>query len=356
MEVLVTVNQAVAVRLGVNAPSAAAWIDIDPEILSFDERDALAALIDGQGCDATGRGLRFDHAFLEPEEQMIAGTGEGATEPLVVDTPDVEGLIEGLGALVAEYHDRRSAFLRGWRERIAALSAEIERTIGAVDWGPGPAELCFDVEGHFLGANLSEEAANPALRMRVEDWPRGETEAPGCFVGWTDDEKARWREACEAVKAKRDAYISGFDARLMAEIERRGMGVSSVAAEREALLAEMDEAMLSYLDREDLEAEARDDVFRCAACLRRGLTFGRWDALREETVEPGDLEVGVREGSSAARSGETVQRGVLVNLRWPVWRESDAAGIEWVNAGDQRAVVVAWQEAGLSVQGIQLVG
>lgn len=74
MNIIFTVNQAAALKLGINAPSSTQVIDIDPAELTQDERDMLASKIT-EGHRATSISL---------------------------DRPDVQGVKERLGELIAQ--------------------------------------------------------------------------------------------------------------------------------------------------------------------------------------------------------------------------------------------------------------
>lgn len=162
MQILLAVNQAEALRRGINAPASTVKLEVDPSQLTETERQVLAAvLIDGH--DATLLGIQS-----EPEE--IVGQGyhpsrttysNGCpTRPLVLIEPSTAGLREAIAVVLAERQARRDKQVAD-REALRVktrteVMADLRRAVrysGPVDW---------------LGADVVEAVAATRAEMDRE--------------------------------------------------------------------------------------------------------------------------------------------------------------------------------------------
>lgn len=117
MKVLCRVNQAEAMRRGIDAPQSTVRIDVEPASLTEVERQVLAAvMIDGHDC--TQRGVQTQTPEIEGQQWRIVGNGRvetysnGApTAPMVLVRPDLQGLRDAIAEMLAARDAAYAAYM-----------------------------------------------------------------------------------------------------------------------------------------------------------------------------------------------------------------------------------------------------
>lgn len=107
MKILVRLNQAEALRKGIDSPNSTATIDVQPQDLTEIHRNTLAAIL-LNGNDATELGLRTDKAEIVAQPTIMQGKKVTLlpftqhTDPLSLIEPSIHGLRAGLDRIVAQ--------------------------------------------------------------------------------------------------------------------------------------------------------------------------------------------------------------------------------------------------------------
>lgn len=142
MRILMRIDQAAALRSGIDAPSSTEQVEVDPGQLTEIERQVLAAVLMG-GHDATQLGIQTEPDGIVGQVWRRVGAriecrADGQpTAPLLAIRPGLEGLCEAIARILAE-RDRMRAERA---ERKAAEQREYdEQTLAAIQEAAGQTE------------------------------------------------------------------------------------------------------------------------------------------------------------------------------------------------------------------------
>jgi hypothetical protein len=112
MNILCNIDQAEAMRRGINAPSSTDTVEVDPALLTEIERQVVAAVMtDGHDCTRTGLSIETD--------QIVAGLGG---PHLLLVRPDLQGLRDAIAVLIAARDAHRAKWLQDQANRAKEIA------------------------------------------------------------------------------------------------------------------------------------------------------------------------------------------------------------------------------------------
>jgi hypothetical protein len=257
MNIKVKINQAEALRRGIDAPESTARIEIDPAQLSQDERDVIAAhMQDGHDCTPSG----------------------GYTGLPALCEPTVEGLRES----IAEVIRSREEEARQKAERVVKAHEELERVLKLP---PETREVGLQIDG-------TERSYDVAHTVTYQHQP-ADLSRDYCLL--SEEAKARIEAVNNANKAAKKAAIAGAQpilARMREQREREQREKKDRSdKERAEILAK-----LPKLTQERIAAGLATDIevtklIRQQARVTYGLEFIRHTQSREvESITDAQFE------------------------------------------------------------------
>ena len=130
MKLLLKVDQAAALRAGVDAPDSTVMLDVQPSEFTVRERELLAAvMVEGYDCTVRGicRDVEGDEITAPPwnERDRRQHRNGDPTDPLRLEAPDVAGLHDAIDRLLSE----RDAYRQAKHEKVERLRQEADERI-----------------------------------------------------------------------------------------------------------------------------------------------------------------------------------------------------------------------------------
>lgn len=324
MQILVTVDQAEALRRGIDAPSSTKRIEISPAELDEEERDYLAGiLVDGH--DATAI-------------RVVEATPQGLRAVIQAELAAAEKAAEEREKELQQWWEQKCADLR----EILASPPVLSTTFIGLE---GEA-------GYFVSSYRPDRCHVARELPRPRYWSGH---------GHPTEEGAQYDEYCEQIMAERQRIIEACRPELeRLQVEREAQEAAKQAA-YDALYARLPADMREryengYLLRETVEAAmrklARDDAGYPAARIQ-------WDdgvALRELSAAE---YYALNEIRDSAPDGAGVEPQKVWDVVWDVADqldpedysadEVDSDGEVCRTRNHQRVAVIEWSVGGLQV-------
>jgi hypothetical protein len=368
MQVLLKVDQQAALRAGINAAASTVKLEVDPATLTQIERDVLAAvLIDGH--DATRLGIQSKPDTVTGQAYNCMGSSNFSaysngdpTKPLLLHRPDMDGLRDAIGRVLAEREEKRGRILAEREERQVRARAEMEalmvRTPETVQ-----IELGRD------GGEVSYGAVMRVSFQRVETYHSQRSYlSPEDLVRFQAWQKAAQEQnatakqhAIDAAQAEVKRIVSKRDAEQQAAKEAAEAAAAKAKAEREAMIARLpqtfrDRIAAGYSSDKEVNAALRHMARSDAGLTHEPFTEKR--ALErltdEEYITLKTVEAEVRKALPQA----TVLPCEVAD-KFGAYRKAtenddpddvDDDGEVWVEGeNERRRIVITWSVAGLEV-------
>jgi len=369
MKLLLRVNQAAALRRGINAPASTVELDINPTALTQLERDVLAAvLIDGH--DATRLGIQSvpDDIVGQKWSGSTFYSDGDPTKPLVLERPDVEGLKEAIRRVLAE------------RDEIRAKHAEVVK-VKQVEAREKLAQEMAKPPYHntiWLRADGRETTCDSEKLVKVSYLERE------CYVGLyfalSAEDRAQyeaWRAECQAEtsRAKEAAIASVMPElnrlveKMKAEVEAKAKAEAEAKAkaqaERAAMMARMPDVFrrrieAGYSSAEEVDLEIRRMILADAQLPHDGYKVSReLNTLTDKeftALEKVRADIAKRLPHATVEPMEVADK--FESFR-PATAADDPADVDddgevWEEAKNlRRRIVVSWPVAGLTVRAAQ---
>lgn len=365
MHILLKVNQAEALRQGINAPHSTVSLDVDPEQLTATERAVLAAVLD-DGHDATKRGIQS-----EPDEivgQYQRSSQGNPTDPMVLIRPDLSGLKEAIAAML-EQREAKRAGLRASRQTIVNQAvAALEETLAR--------RPAMNKSGLNHDGTLKTWCSEPVIWF---EYPHTDTDLSwsGAILYLPEPDAARyaaWKARVEAEnEAALAAAIEAAKPRLaQALAERRAKEEADAVeaavqeAQRAAFLFQLPEQTKRRIDAGYATEQEVNKLLRTIARQEAGLpheggfrpSFKLADLTDEEFTA---LEVITQHVRRRLPNAEVAPMA-LYDDGGPRYRQAEAGddpdaidqdGEVWEDGlNERRRIVVTWQAAGLNVKAV----
>lgn len=239
MQILLTVDQQAALRRGINATSSTIKLDIDPATLTQIERDVLAAVL-RDGHDATKLGLNIE------SDEFTGGDGSYScnTDPLMLSRPDLDGLREAIGVMLAVRDEKRKVVLAVRDEKRAEARSKLDDLMIAE---PRLAKLWLREDGKettwenekMLEVTYSSVNSyhDKAYNLAPDDHTR--------YNEWQCEQDARNRAAkaaaIEAARPELARLVKEKQAKADAEARAKADAEGKAKAERKAMIARLPE-------------------------------------------------------------------------------------------------------------------
>jgi hypothetical protein len=360
MNVLCRVNQAEAMRRGIDAPNSTVQIDVDPAALTETERQVLAAvMIDGHDC--TRLGIRTQTADIVGQAWRGSGDridlrSDGApTAPLMIVQPDIIGLQDAIAEMLAA-RDAAYAIYVAEAEAAAAKEAQEQARRDARD-------------RRVIGALLRGGA-----KFRDEDGRGGLDGTTSIYddcvfidcptEGVTNYKLPRTPEiepAIQAYQARREAWEQERSRQAEAEAARQAEAKAAEKAEWDALYARLPQALR---DRHAAGYATGAEVERAIKIMIRedagypGHHDGWDDSVKLTSLTDAEF-ARLREAQAHAPEGATVEAREC----WDdAQREADDGdnpddvddddGMVHYRQNERRQIVVTWHHAGMRVRAV----
>jgi hypothetical protein len=354
MKLLVAVNQAEALRLGIDAPSSSVQLEVDPAVLTQPERDLIALLL--------WDGFDLRHYYVSQEGQRSDWSSEychAGYQRLTVTKPTLDGLREALAAqlirqdmavakkAVEQAKDQtREAQIRA--EADAAMRAALDapeadtRTVGL--FGDGQIR-------HF--AHWESPLAVTTVPVVLPRPARTQTESKWSTECCDPELKKEYERACQAAQAEVEKVARPVLEQMLADQLARA---AAEKAEHDALYARLPESLRARasegLASSNAIEKALRNLLRVDAGYPRGVGTGgayqRSCAVSELTDEQYARLLEVR---AEAPEGATVTPKKVWNLNWRLAgddEEADENG-EVADPVDERIVArVEWSRVGIN--------
>ena len=365
MQILLKVNQQAALQRGINANYSTIKLDVDPSTLTQVERDVLAAVLIG-GHDATKRGIQ-----CEPDEIVGQKYWNGSayskgdpTQPLELSRPDMEGLREAIGEILAERDQRHAKYVVQRDKNRAAAKASLD-TLMATPAKERTVSLTVDgVETFGCDRVLTitypeiDTYLSNAHHLAPEDKARYDE---FCVVATSQNDIEKRNaiataqpELCRIRKEQNDKRAAADKARADAEAKAK--------AEREAMIKRLPEVlqariMAGYADEKEVSAALRQ-----MALADAGLTHDEYAESRELRVLTDDEFVALENARELVAKGmpEASVMPVEVADKFGAWRKAaedddpddidDDGDVFEEGVNVRRRIEVTWDVAGITVK------
>lgn len=357
MQILLNVNQAAALRAGINAPASTVRLDVDPAVLTEMERAVLAAvLIDGH--DATKLGLQTEPDEITGQKYYRRGdkiepyTNGSPTSPLVLIRPDIEGLRQAIAGMLAA----RDAMRAERAARAVKEAAETEAKFRAlVAAEPKRETLHFDRSGSL----------NSWQFVLAATYPRRETHLSGQMASAVRAEYEAWRDKTEAENtAAKAAAIASVQPEIARIREEQAAAEKRAAEERESTIARLPAGFRARIAGGFASKGQVDNAIRKLALTDAGLKAETYECAEKlDTLTDDEFAAltATRERLAKDLPGATVEPVTLADAKGHYRKatedddesEIDKDGEVWEEpVNERRAMLIKWTRAGVEVAAV----
>lgn len=336
MNLLFNVDQAAALKLGINAPQSRVQIDIDPAVLMQAERDFLAvAMRDGHDCTKDG-------GLVAPQRHLYHSGDQRYQRPLVLVRPDLQGVRDAIALRYEQYSTRMAELETEAAAKVADSDAKIDAAIAAPSTKRIKASLAsgLPAEAYDYYSGISVKIDVPTI-YACTDYASPEAKAR-----YAAEQQARSAEAARIIAATKP------------ELERlHAEAAAADAAERaeyDALYARLPETLRQ---RSTDGFASTDEVRRELRKLLRADAGYPAYAGWKKSVTLTDLSNAEYQRLIVIRSASPEGATVTPTLVWDVSyrpaeedEEGDDDGEVAIKANERRIALIEWTRAGIDVR------
>ena len=347
MQLLLTVDQAAAMRAGNDAPASTARLEVTPSDLTALEREVLAAVMwRGHDCTIQGicrEGETISSPGINPAQKKPWGGGS-PTAPLLLVTPDLDGLRAAIAVLVAARAEYQAEARERQQGRRHQQDAEIERALAApqsekksiiLARGGDPATSGY-VTGHiYVDLDLPVE---PSVYPREDASPEA---------------LERYVAVVKSVAARRAELIAGTRDELERLTVAAGCEAAAKKAEHDALYARLPETTRR---RDSAGYADSDEILRALRRLMRddagyGPHAGWENSSTIDSLDDDEFAA-LRAAKAEAPDGASVEPMRVWNVTYRPADEDEYAvadedGEIKVRENERRIAVISWTRGGV---------
>lgn len=368
MKLLFTVDQAAALRSGINAPSSTVDLEVDPTTLAPMERAVLAAVL-WRGHDCRWLGIQTEPDEIVGQRIDAYNTREGAvkpelyangdpTGPLVLVRPDIDGLRAAIADMLLERDGKRSARREAAEKKQRERDAQIEREIVPRE---EPLRLYVLEESHQVAPAFAPAAQHVRADIPVRHMPWVSSSSDASPSARERYERAR-AEASAAREAAVDAAVPGLREQLRRELAEKATKEAAEKAEYDVLYSRLPQSLRDRNASGFATSEEVETALKKLARTEAGYPHGwKWEHSEPTKVLTDAEFARLAEEKARAPSGATFD--VL-----EVWDDAPTPCAEHEGVEDdcsecgvlkkniRRVVRITWARAGLKIRAVVTLG